>query len=180
MSNQAESIATKLPPAGWYPDPNHPGMERWWGATAWGPEMRRAPKPRKKRTPWIIAGSIVAGLVLFVALVASAAQQGATQQAAPNIPDGYSGVINGVAWQWDNGDADTLCNGLTCGVVQVKTQTNCDEVYVEANLVDSAGNVIGFTNGVSGALTDGQTAKITMLYSNPEASTLKLTKLECN
>ena len=34
-------MATPLPSAGWYPDPEHAGHDRWWDGTTWS-ESRRA------------------------------------------------------------------------------------------------------------------------------------------
>lgn len=34
-----------LPPAGWYPDPEAPGGERWWNGVGWSEDRRAAPAP---------------------------------------------------------------------------------------------------------------------------------------
>lgn len=81
-------------PPGYYPDPDGaPGMVRWWNGVGWsdvltpaGPGVRtatgepaqRPPEPawqparpatRSNRVPWVVAGTVVAVVVLVVAVV---------------------------------------------------------------------------------------------------------------
>ncbi len=43
--------STGDPAAGWYPDANQPGMERWWDGRAWGQQVRPAGAPAPAPTP---------------------------------------------------------------------------------------------------------------------------------
>jgi hypothetical protein len=36
----SELSASTLPPAGWYPDPENPGNDRWWDGSAWSDYRR--------------------------------------------------------------------------------------------------------------------------------------------
>ena len=36
----SELSASTLPPAGWYPDPEYPGNDRWWNGTEWSDYRR--------------------------------------------------------------------------------------------------------------------------------------------
>lgn len=48
-------------PAGWYPDPEHPGATRYWDGAAWA-----APMPPKKR----VASKVLAGFAIGTSLIA--------------------------------------------------------------------------------------------------------------
>ena len=37
---QNDPIAPALPPAGWYPNPENPAQERWWGGLSWTNDVR--------------------------------------------------------------------------------------------------------------------------------------------
>ena len=39
-------------PAGWYPDPDIDGTERWWNGTSFGDQVRLAPDPVSQPDPW--------------------------------------------------------------------------------------------------------------------------------
>lgn len=69
------------PPAGWYPDTNSPGQERYWDGTAWTMQLRPAvpaaaavtvaepvatfsAKKKKRKWPWIV-GAAAAVILLF-------------------------------------------------------------------------------------------------------------------
>jgi hypothetical protein len=62
--------------AGWYPDPELSGMERYFDGTLWTQQTRPATPDMVAKTSsrkgWIIAGSIAAGVVL-VSLIAGVA-----------------------------------------------------------------------------------------------------------
>lgn len=89
-------------PAGWYPDPEHPGSYRYWSGAAWS--EHRAPAARSARTPqsygavgpmlaaqpsrrgWFARHPILGmvGLVLLVMLVVSS-----------YLPDGAPDPLSG-------------------------------------------------------------------------------------
>ncbi len=59
-------------PAGWYPDPEHPGQSRYWDGSAWAPSLAAlapaasalsAPSPRRPRRTGVAA--VVIWLILF-------------------------------------------------------------------------------------------------------------------
>jgi resuscitation-promoting factor RpfB len=55
-------VPAPLPPAGWYPDPEFPGRQRWWTGIGWAapsdPYAPSAPRPKNS--------SATAGLVLGI------------------------------------------------------------------------------------------------------------------
>ena len=40
------SAPSTTPPAGWYPDPEAPGRQRWWNGAAWAPSTPAQSAPR--------------------------------------------------------------------------------------------------------------------------------------
>lgn len=81
-----------LPPAGWYPDPESPGGERWWNGVAWSEERRAVPPP-----PAVAAyGAPVSGPSPY-AVASDAAPYGAPAYGAPAYgasPYGAPGPAN--------------------------------------------------------------------------------------
>jgi hypothetical protein len=57
-------------PAGWYPDPDSPGIVRWWDGEAWTERRAPAAPPAAPRQPSDeVASGVFAGSVNFVIFV---------------------------------------------------------------------------------------------------------------
>jgi hypothetical protein len=59
-------------PAGWYDDPDSPGIVRYWDGTEWTERRAPRPAPTGNRTPGDVAEGVFVGvlmLVLFAALI---------------------------------------------------------------------------------------------------------------
>ena len=75
-----EPSAGGQPPAGWYPDPSEPTVQRWWDGEHWTSDTANraaaGPSPsRARRSPWkiaAIAGTAAAVLAIAVGLGVSA------------------------------------------------------------------------------------------------------------
>ncbi|HWJ85310.1 MAG TPA: DUF2510 domain-containing protein, partial [Cellulomonas sp.] len=61
---------------GWYPDPEHPAMARWWNGATWTENRAPATPPRKPRnttaTVLIVVGAVIGAFVLVGVLAAVA------------------------------------------------------------------------------------------------------------
>ena len=58
-----------LPPAGWYPDPESPGKQRWWSGIGWAaPSDPYGPRPPRPKNSAATAGFVLALIGVFVGL----------------------------------------------------------------------------------------------------------------
>ncbi|RPJ50538.1 MAG: DUF2510 domain-containing protein, partial [Methanobacteriota archaeon] len=93
MSDATTKQETAQAPAGWWPDVNQPGWERYWNGTSWEDATRRTPvvpephretfvKPKRSIWPWVAGGSavgifligaVVIFVIILIAIIASAA-----------------------------------------------------------------------------------------------------------
>lgn len=188
---------------GYYPDPERPGMLRWWTGNRWldnwrpgteaiihapsgGVTSSAAPRGVGCFGFVLIVGLIVAALLVGTIVVDSslnAESQGDPGAASP--PDGYAAVTNGVAWRWgDFGQAATECGGLEpCRYLEVLAQTDCPTgLYAEANIIDAdTDTVVGYTNQHLGSLANGQAARLEMYVGGTGALRLRteLTRVSC-
>ncbi len=98
----------------------------------------------------------------------------------PWYPKGYSEYESGVAWKWLNsGQISCSYSSSSCWGMNVISQTGCNSLYVEINILDSAGNNIGFTNDTTSGLRPGQTAKLIFDSFEDAASRAQLSKISC-
>ena len=100
MSDTTQQKPTPTTPAGWWPDVNQPGWDRYWNGWSWENATRRTPgaqptvarttfvKPKRSIWPWVAGGSavgvfligaVVVFIIIAIAIVASAAS-GASQK----------------------------------------------------------------------------------------------------
>ena len=155
--------------------------------------------PPSRHTGAWIAAAVVA-IAIIVAIASNAAHSNGDSESAPDpaieasimaalkptTPPGYTAVTDdGVAWVWEK-DATTkkrVCGALYgegCSVLKVQATYGCSSLYVEANLLDSAGTVVGFTNGIASHLAPGTVAEVELVYYGQAASTISLTEINCN
>lgn len=98
----------------------------------------------------------------------------------PWYPKGYSEYETGVAWKWLNsGQFSCSYSSGSCWGMSVVSQVGCSSLYVEINILDSAGNNIGYTNDTTSGLRPGQTAKLIFDSFEDGASTAQLSKISC-
>lgn len=99
----------------------------------------------------------------------------------PWYPEGYSewSADTNVAWKWAKGlDCDL---GDWCWHIKVITASGCpDGVYAELNELDSAGNVIDYSNDSIPRLDAGQTAIMEFSTYNENADTGQMTTITCH
>jgi hypothetical protein len=113
----------------------------------------------------------------------SAAKQSLSTLAAsvPWYPDGYNewSSDTNVAWKWlDVYD----CNfGDWCWKVQVVTKTGCPGgLYAEINILDSADNVVDFTNDTVSSLGPGDSAILEFGTYNSVHAAGQMSKISCH
>lgn len=107
-------------PAGWYPDPEHPGYQRRWDGSEWGHE--RQPDPPGRRGigwGWIVGLSIVVAVVLGVVFglapsmrpTATTPTSQLTAQQAEYI-EAVRAVVTGAGLEWTD---DATISALSAG-----------------------------------------------------------------
>ncbi|MBQ9917801.1 MAG: DUF2510 domain-containing protein [Microbacterium sp.] len=87
-------------PAGWYPDPEHPGLQRRWNGGTWTDERQPAPPapqmPTRRRGPGCLGALLIfltgVVVVVFVLIALVSASRPASDEGAP----GRSGLSGGV------------------------------------------------------------------------------------
>jgi hypothetical protein len=57
-------MAQALPIAGWYPDPDRDGQDRWWDGTAWSDTRRTTTAPASAPTPVVRNNLALIGFIL--------------------------------------------------------------------------------------------------------------------
>jgi hypothetical protein len=98
----------------------------------------------------------------------------------PWYPKGYSEYETGIAWKWlSSGQFSCSYSSGSCWGMSVVSQLGCSSLYVEINILDSAGNNIGYTNDTTSGLRPGQSAKLILDTFEDSASKAQLSKISC-
>jgi hypothetical protein len=133
---------------------------------------------------WIVA--IAVSLASFAIVAASSSSSSSTSfeqdqpsaVAAPEIPSGYTDGGEGLAWKWGSGDCSDSISG--CNPVDVFAYEDCSSgVYLEANILDRSGAVIGYTNDSLGSLAKGQRGKMKLKIYEDGADKVQITSSKC-
>jgi hypothetical protein len=98
----------------------------------------------------------------------------------PWFPKGYSEYETGVAYKWlKYGQYSCTYSTGYCWGMSVVSETGCNSLYVEINILDSAGNNIGYTNDTTSGLRAGQSAKLIFDSFEEAADKAQISKISC-
>jgi hypothetical protein len=98
----------------------------------------------------------------------------------PWYPKGYSEYETGIAYKWlTYGQYSCTYSSSYCWGMSVISVTGCNSLYVEINILDSAGNNIGFTNDTTSGLRAGQSAKLIFDSFEDAADKAQVSKISC-
>ena len=64
-------MSAELPPAGWYPDPDRPAMQRYWDGSAWTEHRASQAKPEPLNAQalhWVLGGLAVVAVIVAVVI----------------------------------------------------------------------------------------------------------------
>ena len=96
----------------------------------------------------------------------------------PSIPDGYVDFGIGIAGKYVDRDCSVSLYG--CQWMEIYAYDDCSSmVYVEANVLDANGTVLGITNGTLGTLRSGQKGLIEFINLYDGGERLELTDASC-
>ena len=93
-----------------------------------------------------------------------------------NVPEGFTDTGNGIGYKF----VELACDFGRCVHYQVYAYKSCpSSVYIEGNQVDAAGVAYGITNDMLGAMSPGDNAVATLRATEPAATAVKITKVQC-
>lgn len=103
--------------------------------------------------------------------------RGATAEFEAFIPEGYSDSGDGLWYRFAEGP----CDYGTCTHVELLAYAPCPGgVYIEANTLDGAGRVVGYTNDLIGSLAKGGTGLATLQVAEAGATQVSITEVTCS
>lgn len=151
---------------------------RYFGKTMAQVQAARKAEGKKKRAEAAAEARAEAAAAAEAARAEAervAEEQAAFEAANAWIPDGWQQYSEDVYFQW-TGDCDNSFTG--CHGMDVVTKNGCSDLYVEIQLLDSAGSAVGYSNDTIGGLTPGQHAKLDF-PSFEEHAQAKVTEINC-
>jgi hypothetical protein len=90
---------------------------------------------------------------------------------------GYNEYEDGIAYKWDNSVCDSSFIG--CFGMRLVTRDGCDNLYVELQLQDNAGNAVGMSNDTASGLAPGQVALLDFPITEDRAQTGQISEITC-
>jgi hypothetical protein len=94
------------------------------------------------------------------------------------VPKGYSSAGNGLAYRWAK--KNLACNyGTSCITLVLYAMEPCKNIYVEANVLNRNGAVIGYTNELVQSLNVGKIAKVRLDTYEDAADAFQITEINC-
>jgi len=99
------------------------------------------------------------------------------------VPTGFTpwtkeGDSSSVAYK-EMEKGEYTCDFTTCAKVKVVPKDGCSSLYVQANLVDAAGNNVGYANDMTNGVAAGQVAIMTLNISERSATGYVLNEINC-
>lgn len=95
---------------------------------------------------------------------------------------GYEHYANGVCFRWlDRSDPKHDCGYShgSCSVMEVSPIYGCNSLYVEANIEDSSGMILGYTNDIAKGIPAEGSALIKLSSFEKGADKVAPTQLTC-
>ncbi|GAA2056628.1 hypothetical protein [Leifsonia soli] len=162
-------------------------------------KRKRGLDKSEKLALWIIAG-VVAGLVVLGVISTIGHQSenqadseddsGASEPYVPPTPErayplevGYHDAGNGLEWQFGvlSDSPDGCSYYKSCVIVKLKAFEDCPSgVYVEGQVMDASGTVVGMTNDTLPSLMAGQDGRVTLGYMGQGAQKTRVTDVVCH
>lgn len=96
---------------------------------------------------------------------------------APELPDGFKDGGDGVAFAFVE---NQVCDYGRCVQVELYAYQACpNSVYVEGNVLDDGGRVIGYTNDRIGSLKAKRYGLATLNFTDKAGVKVQLTEITC-
>lgn len=127
-----------------------------------------------------IVGTFIgfAAFTLFIgSTIPTDSSVGYSLQPDLEVPAGYEDTNTGVAIRWiDNPD----CGYSTCAQLEAFALRACpNSLFIEANVLDTGGRIVGYTNDLASSVRAGETAIMTMRTFEDAGSVIDLTDISC-
>ena len=96
----------------------------------------------------------------------------------PDFPNGFKDREDGVATRFVD---EEHCGQGRCSQIEIYAYGSCPSgVYVRADTMDESGAVVGFSNGFTGSLAEGDKAIATLPIHEDAATDVKITEVTCH
>ncbi|MGI8392479.1 hypothetical protein [Leucobacter sp. W1038] len=93
------------------------------------------------------------------------------------IPPGFEDTGAGVAIRFV---ADPVCELGRCSQIEAIALRDCrNALYVEANVLNAAGTIVGYTNDLLGSVRKGEKAVLTLNAFSDTGTRIELTDVSC-
>lgn len=100
------------------------------------------------------------------------------KEVKPILPFGFVSIGGGLGGRWTDQPCSLSMGG--CNHMEVYSPNGCpNSLYVELNVLDSAGRVIGYTNDAVGSVGAAQKALLEFSYFEDGASKVEVSEVSC-
>lgn len=95
---------------------------------------------------------------------------------------GFDSYASGVCYRWmDHNDPKFDCGYSSgrCSILEVSPDSGCTSLYVQANVLDDSGTIIGWANDMAKSVPANGNALIKLVTFEDHGKSFKLTELTC-
>jgi len=115
--------------------------------------------------------SLQASAAKFARIITLASQ-------VPWYPEGYSELLAGIAYKWVDVGYD--CSSCYQWDMDFVSQSRCNSVYAEVDILDSSGRVVGWTNDTLRSVRPGEVGRLTFQkYSGSGTMSARVSEFNC-